>query len=109
VIGIVSAFTYSGTATFHGKLKVTLDHISNGTFLPHVQRLLWVPEGAWFVPSCVCAGPDTPFSAGDGVFATMGDGTIELVDLKSNSTTVLVKLADIKDVGVQDSWQGALR
>jgi hypothetical protein len=28
----------------------------------------------------------------------MRDGTIELVDLKSNSTTVLVKLSDIKDV-----------
>ena len=39
----------------------------------------------------------------------MGDGTIELVDLKSNSTTVLVKLADIKDVSVQNYWQGALR
>ena len=38
--------------------------------------------------------------AGDGVFATMGDGTIELVDLKSNSTTVLVKLADIKDASI---------
>ena len=39
----------------------------------------------------------------------MGDGTIELVDLKSNSTTVLVKLTDIKDVGFQISWQGASR
>jgi len=46
VIGIVSAFTYSGAATFHGKLKVTLDHILNGTFRPDIQRLLWVPEGA---------------------------------------------------------------
>ena len=46
VIGIVSAFTYSGTATFSGKLKVTLDHIMNGTFRPDVQSLLWVPEGA---------------------------------------------------------------
>jgi len=39
----------------------------------------------------------------------MGDGTIELVDLKSNSTTVLVKLTDIKNVCVQNSWQGASR
>ena len=44
--------------------------------------------------------------AGDGVFATMGDGTIELVDLKSNSTTVLVKLKDIKDVSVTDFLAG---
>jgi len=33
----------------------------------------------------------------------MRDGTIELVDLESNSTTVLVKLTDIKDVSVQNS------
>lgn len=30
----------------------------------------------------------------------MGDGTIELVDLKSNSTTVLVNLTDIKDASI---------
>jgi hypothetical protein len=58
MIGIVSAFTYSGTATFHGKLKATLDHISNGTFRPDVQSLLWVPEGVELVPSCACAIPD---------------------------------------------------
>lgn len=58
MIGIVSAFTYSGTATFRGKLKATLDHISNGTFRPDVQSLLWVPEGAEFVPLCACAVPD---------------------------------------------------
>ena len=56
VIGIVSAFTYSGTATFHGKLKATLDHISNGTFRPEIQSLLWVPEGAWFVFPGIRAG-----------------------------------------------------
>jgi dipeptidyl aminopeptidase len=46
VIGLFSAFKYSGTATFRGKLKVTLDHILNGTFLPNAQSLLWVPDGA---------------------------------------------------------------
>jgi len=39
----------------------------------------------------------------------MGDGTIKFVDLKSNSTMVLVKLTGIKNVSVQNSWQGALR
>lgn len=38
----------------------------------------------------------------------MGDGTIELVDLKSNSTTVLVKLADIKDVSIPTPWRGRI-
>ena len=55
-------------------------------------RLRWVPH--------------TLFSAGDGVFATVGNGSIELVDLKSNSTTVLVKYTDIKDASIQKSWQG---
>ena len=107
IIGIVSAFTYSGTVTFNGKLKVTLDHIVNGTFRPDVQNLLWVPEGALFILLCVCTGIDyIPFLAGDGVFATMGDGTIELVDLKSNSTTVLVRLSDIKDASITRSMLG---
>lgn len=37
-------------------------------------------------------------SAGDGVFATSQDGEITLVDLKSNKTTTLVKMDDVKDV-----------
>ena len=39
----------------------------------------------------------------------MEGGTIELVNLKSNSTTVLVTLADIKDASILTSWQGVLR
>ena len=35
----------------------------------------------------------------------MGNGTIELVDLKSNSTTVLVKLTDIKDASTLNPLQ----
>ena len=46
IIGIVSAFTYSGTVAWNGKLKATLDHIANGTFRAEVQSLLWIPEGA---------------------------------------------------------------
>ncbi len=37
-------------------------------------------------------------TAGDGVFATSQHGHIALVDLKSNSTTNLVAMADVKDV-----------
>jgi hypothetical protein len=36
----------------------------------------------------------------------MGDGTIELVDLKSNTTTVLVKLTDIKKASIFNSLRG---
>ena len=39
--------------------------------------------------------------AGDGVFATSQGGNISLVDLKSNTTTTLVKLTDVRDVS---SW-----
>lgn len=40
----------------------------------------------------------TVVSAGDGVFATNQHGTIALVDLKSNTTTTLVALNDVRDV-----------
>ena len=36
----------------------------------------------------------------------MGDGTIELVDLKSNTTTVLVKLTDIKNARILNPLRG---
>lgn len=61
IIGIVSAFTYSGTVTFNGKMKVTLDHIMNGTFRPDIQSLLWVPEGALFILLHVRIGIDISF------------------------------------------------
>ena len=110
VIGIVSALTYSGTATFSGKLKATLDHIANGTFRPDVQSLLWVPEGLSSISIRVYIESNVfCFPAGDGVFATMEDGTIELVDLKSNSTTVLVKLTDIKDASTSILCRGGFR
>jgi len=48
------------------------------------------------------------FSAGDGVYAVKGDGAIKLVDLKSNTTTVLVKLSDIKDASIPTSFQGCV-
>ena len=38
------------------------------------------------------------FAAGDGVFASNQGGDINLVDLKSNTTTKLVTMHDVKDV-----------
>lgn len=37
-------------------------------------------------------------AAGDGVFSTIKDGVVQLVDLKTNSTKDLVKLKDVHDV-----------
>jgi hypothetical protein len=62
VIGIVSAFTCSGTVTIGVKLRVTLDQIANDTFRPDAQSLLWVPEGASFIHSHVCVGSDLSHS-----------------------------------------------
>lgn len=36
--------------------------------------------------------------AGDGVYATSQSGNISLVDLKSNTTTTLVRMRDVRDV-----------
>lgn len=36
--------------------------------------------------------------AGDGVFSTHQNGQIQLVDLKTNTTTPLVSFTDIRDV-----------
>ena len=39
------------------------------------------------------------FIAGDGVFSSIDDeGNISLVDLRTNSSKILVKRADVKDV-----------
>ena len=44
------------------------------------------------------SSPLTDKQAGDGVFATIQRGDINLIDLKSNTTTTLVTMNDIKDV-----------
>lgn len=36
--------------------------------------------------------------AGDGVFSSLEGGHIKLVDLKSNKTTNLISVLDVKDV-----------
>ncbi|KIJ65436.1 hypothetical protein HYDPIDRAFT_88548 [Hydnomerulius pinastri MD-312] len=77
---------FAATTLYHGKTyrapgarKISLDHVFNGTFNAYAQSLHWVPE------------------AGDGVFSILKNAQIQLVDLKTNTTTPLVGLADVKD------------
>ncbi|KAL4265734.1 peptidase S9B family protein [Pleurotus pulmonarius] len=81
IIGMVAAFTYSGANSYHapGVKKITMDHVFNGTFAIESETLRWVPE------------------AGDGVFSIDSDGSIMLVDLKTNSSRSLVANVDVKD------------
>lgn len=79
-------------------MRITMDHIFNGTFSPEKKSLHWVPQG-------VCIS--IPFRkwadcrvAGDGVFSFENEGWIKLVDLKTNATTNLVNQHDVKDVGI---------
>ncbi|KIK56988.1 hypothetical protein GYMLUDRAFT_247264 [Collybiopsis luxurians FD-317 M1] len=81
IIGIIAAHTYVGTV-YHvpGNRKITMEHIFNGTFGAESSSISWVAE------------------AGDGVFSlSTEDGYIKLVDLKTNTTSNLVKMADIRD------------
>ncbi|KAJ3797465.1 dipeptidyl aminopeptidase [Lentinula aff. detonsa] len=81
IIGIIAAQTYVGTVyRIPGTRKITMDHIFNGTFAAERSSIAWVSE------------------AGDGVFSvSTQDGYIELVDLKTNTTSNLVKKDDVKD------------
>ena len=101
LIGILAAHTYSGTL-YHGKGRrhIELDHIFNGTFFAHSKSLAWVSEGICGLSkeggssSCIFY-----FIAGDGVFSSIDDeGNISLVDLRTNTSKVLVKRADVKNV-----------
>ncbi|KAJ7132184.1 dipeptidyl aminopeptidase [Mycena epipterygia] len=88
IIGIIAAHSYVGT-TYHapGVRKITMDHVYNGTFSVDARGLAWVPE------------------AGDGVFSTIEDGYIKLVDLKTNTTKDLVYTFDVKaPTGLPLSW-----
>ena len=62
-----------------------MDHVFNGTFGSTRRDVHWVPE------------------AGDGVFSVLdydasGDTVINLVDLKTNKTTVLLNSVDVREV-----------
>jgi len=56
-----------------------MDHVFNGTFSVSRTTIDWVPE------------------AGDGVYSVSEGADIKLVDLKTNTTKVLVSSMDIKD------------
>ncbi|KAG5641960.1 hypothetical protein DXG03_003852 [Asterophora parasitica] len=79
-VGILAARSYQGVApSGPGVKKLTMDHIFNGTFNGDRKSVNWVPE------------------AGDGVFSVFDSADLKLVDLKTNTTRVLVSANDIKD------------
>ncbi|KAG6816533.1 hypothetical protein H0H87_005395 [Tephrocybe sp. NHM501043] len=80
LIGVFAARSYKGAVKYRpGTRKITMDHVFNGTFSVDHKSVNWVPE------------------AGDGVFSIFEGGDLKLVDLKSNTTKVLVSSKDIKD------------
>ena len=98
LIGILAAHSYSGTL-YHGKGRhhIELDHIFNRTFSAHSKLLEWVPEGIWVLSPEASWLPY--FTAGDGVFSSTDDeGNISLIDLRTNTSEILVKRANVKDV-----------
>jgi dipeptidyl aminopeptidase B len=104
VIGLFAAFTYKGTdRAAPGNRRITIDHVFNGTFAVEQTEVSWVPEGAFKkdkFPLVVVELTGYPYicKAGDGVFSVYQDGYIKLVNLKSNTTTNLVRYSDLKDV-----------
>ncbi|KAJ3513436.1 hypothetical protein NMY22_g15040 [Coprinellus aureogranulatus] len=91
LIGVLAAMAYSVPELHPKGLKITMDHIFNGTFSPERLSLHWVPE------------------AGDGVFSTISGGTIKLVDLKTQESQDFVNIPDIRNEQGQplafSSWQ----
>ncbi|KAI0315043.1 dipeptidyl aminopeptidase [Amylostereum chailletii] len=80
IIGMFAAFSYTGpTRIVRGNEHITMDHVFNGTFSASRTSLAWVPE------------------AGDGVYSIYDNGKIELVDLKTNTTTKLLSVSDVTD------------
>jgi dipeptidyl aminopeptidase B len=103
VIGLFAAFSYKDTNRARpGSARITLDHVFNDTFAAERTTLLWVPEGLPIPITLVLVElTGYPFmQAGDGVFSVNQDGFIKLVNLEFNTTTNLVQLSDLKDVGL---------
>ncbi|KAM0756671.1 hypothetical protein T439DRAFT_321362 [Meredithblackwellia eburnea MCA 4105] len=86
----LASHLFSGKHTFHGQglSPITFEHIKNGTFAVERVSLDWLAE------------------AGDGVFSYRTDeGDIILQDVSKNTTSVLVKGANVKDeFGAQLDW-----
>jgi dipeptidyl aminopeptidase B len=103
VIGLFAAFSYKDTNRARpGSARITLDHIFNDTFSVDRTSLLWVPEGLpMSITPVLVELTGYPFmQAGDGVYSIYQDGFIKLVNLEFNTTTNLVQLSDLKDVGL---------
>ncbi|KAJ4495499.1 dipeptidyl peptidase IV N-terminal region-domain-containing protein [Lentinula lateritia] len=91
IIGIIAAQTYVGTVyRLPGNRKITMDHIFNGTFAAERSFISWVPEGTPIVSYCL-------YSWRWCISEFTQDGFIKLVDLKTNTTSKLVKKDDVKD------------
>ena len=98
LIGILATHSYSGTL-YHGKGRhhIELDHIFNGTFSAHSKLLEWVPEGIWVL--LLEASWLPYFTTGDGVFSSTDDkGNVSLINLQTNTSEILIKHANMKDV-----------
>lgn len=97
-VGLIAARTYRGVLQHRaGSRKITIDHIFNGTFASERRSINWVPEGVFNLLRIIRL-IQTRHVAGDGVYSLFEYGDLKLVDLKTNSTKVLVSSKDIKDV-----------
>jgi dipeptidyl aminopeptidase B len=89
-----------------------MDHVFNGTFYADRKGIEWVPEGEQFLPSLPPILPAFSIltflflvsAAGDGVFSLQEDNLIKLVDLKTNKTTTLLDVSDIRDSNGRQMW-----
>ena len=102
IIGIVSAFAYTRTVTFNGKLKATLDPIADGTFRLDVQSLLLSPESALFVPPCLCIVSDALCSqlAMGSSLPRMGAPSNSSISNLTSPRSLYLKVDDVKDASV---------
>ncbi|EJU03880.1 dipeptidyl aminopeptidase [Dacryopinax primogenitus] len=92
LIGAFAAYSYRVGPVLLGRRPITMDHVFNGTFSSWSHAVRWVPE------------------AGDGVYAkTNPSGDIELVDLKMNSSRVLLNKGGAQDKNGEiihwDAWK----
>lgn len=100
-IGILAGSAFQSSSTTYirkgGAKHLTMDHIFNGTFSPHLENIAWVKEG-----ESECRAQDSwliILTAGDGIYSIRNeDGDILLRSAADNSTDrVLVTASDIRD------------
>ena len=102
VVGLFAAFNYKeARRIIPGHEHITMDHLFNHTFDAKRTSLSWVPEGMCAHTFALVTVELTGLhliQAGDGVFSVYQDGFIKLVSLKSNTTTDLARISDLRDV-----------